>query len=78
MVVMEMRYIPLVDMVDYVDATRIMYPITMEICGLDDSYGDNPCQLFGFTSIEDFNEELAEMAGFLGSNGMRALTARIV
>jgi len=73
---MEMRYIPLMDMIDYVDATSITYPITIEICGPHDS--DTPCQLPVFASIEDFNEELAEMAGFLGSNGMRALTARIV
>ena len=75
---MEMRNIPLVDMVDYVDATSITYPITMEICGLDDSYGDNPCQHFRFAGVKDFNEEIAEMAGFLGSTGMRALTARIL
>ena len=73
-----MKWISLSDMIDYLDATSIKYPITMEIDGLDDSRGDNPCQRFEFTSLDDMNEWCADLAGYIGSWGMRALKARII
>jgi hypothetical protein len=73
-----MKWISLSDMIDYLDTTSIKYPITMEIDGLDDSRGDNPCQRFKFTSLDDMNEWCADLAGFIGSRGMNELQTRII
>tara|TARA_R110002096_G_C14332117_1_gene701375 strand:- start:268 stop:489 length:222 start_codon:yes stop_codon:yes gene_type:complete len=73
-----MKYITLPEMVDYIDATSVVYPITIEMNVLDDSRGDNPFEDFKFTSQDDFHWWLADMAGQVGSSYMRATLARIV
>jgi len=71
--VMEMTHITLPEMMDYMDAISIVFPITLEII----LPMDEPVQM-EFLSEEAFNSWLADTAGYVGSNGMRKTLARIV
>ena len=68
-----MKYITLSEMCEYLDVTNIIYPITLELVLPMDS----PMRM-EFSSLDEFNEWLADTVGFIGSTGIKESLARIV
>lgn len=68
-----MKWIPLTDMLDYLETTSVSYPITLELVLPMDS----PVQL-EFNSMEGVNEWACDTAGFIGSSGIRETLSRVV
>jgi|TARA_R110001592_G_scaffold265596_1_gene531227 hypothetical protein len=68
-----MKWIPFVDMLDYLETTSVSYPITLELVLPMDS----PVQL-EFNSIDEVNEWACDTAGFINSSGMRETLSRVV
>tara|TARA_R100000951_G_C2573112_1_gene159421 strand:- start:20 stop:226 length:207 start_codon:yes stop_codon:yes gene_type:complete len=68
-----MKYITLPEMCEYLDASSIIYPITLELVLPMDS----PMRM-EFASMQDFNEWLVDTVGFIGTTGFNESLARIV
>ena len=68
-----MKYLSLSDLVDYVDNTSINFPCTMELVITNDS----PVE-FRVYSTDDFNEAMCDLAGDIGSSGMRESLGRVL
>lgn len=68
-----MKYLSLSDLVDYVDNASINFPCTMELVIIDDS----PVE-FRMYDREQFHETMCDLAGNIGSSGMRESLGRIV
>ena len=68
-----MKYLSLSDLVDYVDNTSITYPCAMELIITYDS----PVE-FLMSSKDDFNETMCDLAGNIGSSGMRESLGRVL
>lgn len=68
-----MKWISLVDMLDYLETTSVSYPITLELVLPMDS----PVQL-EFNSLTEVNEWACDTVGFIGTTGIRETLSRVV